>query len=185
MLALTLPKLALAVTLAAVQVPSPYQNPLYGFALTAPKSLTLCRDNPPTPNHGVFFLLDPPGTCPLAMSGEASFVTIMASYNALEYRDLKDLVSKRCDRNATRSVDSTGPKFSGTPTATCEIKDRLGRTHIDAFAFRKERKDKRLGRHPDDWILFEASLTTTPKRLKQDLETFKAALKAIRFSPAP
>jgi len=53
------------------------------------------------------------------------------------------------------------------------------------FAPRKERKDKRLGYAPDDWILFEASLVTAPQRLQQDLATFKAMLMGTRFSPAP
>ena len=53
------------------------------------------------------------------------------------------------------------------------------------FAFRKERKDKRLGHAPDDWILFEASLVTVAQRLPQDLATFKAMLASVRFSPAP
>ena len=185
MLTLALPKLALAVTLAAAQVPSPYQNAQYGFALSAPKPFALCRDAPPAPNRGVYLLLDAAGTCPATVSADAAYISVTGSYNALEYRDLKDLVSKRCDRTAVRAVDSKDPRVSGTPTATCQFKDRAGRIHLDAFAFRKERKDKRLGRHPDDWILFEASLTTTPARLKQDLETFKAVLKGIRFSPAP
>jgi hypothetical protein len=185
MLALTLPKLALAATLAAVQVQSPYQNAQYGFTVVAPKPFALCREDPPAPNHGVFFLLEPPGNCPRGFAGNASFILVTASYNAMEYRDLKDAVAKLCDRNATREIDSKAVKFAGTPTATCEYKDKAGRIRLYAVAFRKERKDKRLGRHPDDWIFFEASLTTTPNRQKQDLETLKSVLKGIRFTPAP
>ena len=180
-----LSELAVALTLASVQAPVPYQNPRYGFALGAPRGHTLCVDGPPAPNRGAFLLLSAPGTCPAVVPFDALYISVSASYNALEYKTLKEAVDKRCPKNAERAYDSKDLHFSGTPTATCRYNDRQGHVRIDAFALRKERKDKRLGHAPDDWILFEAALVTAPPRLQRDLETFKAVLAGIRFSPAP
>jgi len=178
-------ELAVALTLASVQAPVPYQNPRYGFALSAPRGHTLCVDGPPAPNRGAFLLLSAPGACPAVVPFDALYISVSASYNALEYKTLKETVDRRCPKNAERAYESKDLHFSGTPTATCRYNDRRGRVRIDAFALRKERKDKRLGHAPDDWILFEASLVTAPQRLQQDLETFKATLAGIRFSAAP
>ena len=178
-------ELALALTLASVQAPVPYHNPHYGFALSVPRGHALCVDGPPAPNRGAFLLLSTPGACPGVVPFDALYISVSASYNALEYKTLKETADKRCPKNAARAYESKDLRFSGTPTATCRYEDRQGHARIDVFALRKERKDKRLGHAPDDWILFEASLVTAPQRLQQDLATFKAVLAGIRFSPAP
>jgi hypothetical protein len=180
-----LPELALALTLASVQAPAPYHNARYGFALSAPRGSTLCVDGPPAPNRGAFLLLSAPGACPGVVPADALYISVSASYNALEYKSLKEAVDKRCPKDAARTYESKDLRFAGTPSATCHYGDRQGHTRVDVFAFRKERKDKRLGHNPDDWILFEASLVTAPQRVPQDLATFKSVLAGIRFSPAP
>jgi len=178
-------ELAVALTLASVPAPAPYHNLRYGFALSAPRGHTLCVDGPPAPDRGAFLLLSAPGACPGVVPFDALYISVSASYNALEEKTLKETADKRCPRNAAREVDSKDLHFAGTPTATCRYNDRQGHVRVDVFALRKERKDKRLGHAPDDWILFEASLVTAPQRLQQDIETFKAMLAGVRFSPAP
>jgi len=185
MVTLALPKLALAVVLASVQVPVPYSNPTYGFALDLPARHVLCADDPPAPNHGFFFLLDTPEVCPFAMSGETPYISVAASYNALEDKTLKEVMDRYCDPRAAREPASRDLRFPGQASASCRYKDRRGFIHVTVFAFHKARQDPALGRNPADWIAFEALLTTTPKRLKQDLAAFRAVLGAIRFSPAP
>lgn len=180
-----LPELAFALTLASTQAPVPYHNPRYGLALSAPRGHTLCVDGPPRPNRGAFLLLSTPGACPAVVPLDALYIAVSGSYNALEYKTLKETVDKRCPKEAARTYDSKDLHFSGTPSATCRYNDRQGHARIDVFAFRKERKDKRLGHSPDDWILFEASLVTVPQRLQQDLAVFKTVLDGARFSPAP
>ena len=180
-----LSELGLAVTLASVQAPALYHNPRYGFALSAPRGYALCVDGPPTPNRGAFLLLSAPGTCPGVVPLDALYIAVSASYNALEYKSIKEAADKRCPKNADRSYDSKDLRFSGTPSAVCRYTDRQGHARVDVLALRKERKDKRLGHAPDDWILFEAALVTTPQRLPQDLAAYKATLAGIKFSPAP
>ncbi|HLJ18785.1 MAG TPA: hypothetical protein VKU84_01230 [Stellaceae bacterium] len=180
-----LPELAVALTLASVPAAVPYQNPGYGFALNAPRGLVLCIDGPPRPNHGAFLLLSAPGVCPKIVPWEALYVSISASYNALEYKTIRETAEKRCPKGATVAYDSKDLHFPDTPSASCRYTDRQGHARIDVFALRKERKDKRLGHAPDDWILFEASLVTAPERLAQDVVTFKATLAGIKFAPAP
>jgi hypothetical protein len=180
-----LTELALALTLASAQAPVPYHNTRYGFALSPPRGHMLCVDGPPRPNRGAFLLLSTPNACPDVVPADALYISVSASYNALEYRSLNEAVDKRCPKLAVRSYDAKDLRFSNLPAATCRYAERPGHARVDVLAFRKERKDKRLGRNPDDWILFEASLVTTPQRLQQDLATFKAVLAGIRFSPAP
>jgi hypothetical protein len=163
----------------------PYQSTRYGFALGAPRGYVLCVDGPPTPNRGAFLLLSAPGACPAVVPLDALYIAVSASYNALEYKSIKDAADKRCPKTAARAYDSKDLRFAGTPSATCQYTDRQGHVRIDVFAIRKERKDKRLGHAADDWILFEAALVTTPQRLPQDLATYKTTLGGIRFSPAP
>ena len=126
-----------------------------------------------------------PGACPGVVPLNSLYISVSASYNALEYKTLKETADKRCPKGAAFTYDSKDQRFAGTPSASCRYNDRLGHARVDVFALRKERKDKRLGHAPDDWILFEASLVTAPQRLPQDLATFKATLATIRFSPAP
>ncbi len=185
MLILGLPILALAFSLASVQAPVPYHNLRFGFALSAPRGFALCVDGPPAPNRGAFLLLSAPGACPGVVPLDALYISVSASYNALEYKTLKETADKRCPKSAAFAYDSKDLRFAGTPSASCRYNDRLGHARVDVFALRKERKDKRLGHAPDDWILFEASLVTAPQRLPQDLATFKGTLATIRFSPAP
>jgi hypothetical protein len=180
-----LSELALTLTLASAQAPVPYNNPRYGLALSAPRGFTLCVDGPPAPNRGAFLLLSVPGACPGVVPWDALYISVSASYNALEYKTLKETADKRCPKGAALAYDSKDLRFSGTLSASCRYNDRQGHARIDVFALRKERKDKRLGHAPDDWILFEARLVTAPQRLQQDLATFKATLAGIRFSPAP
>lgn len=180
-----LPELALALTLASVQAPVPYQNPRYGFALSAPRGYALCVDGPPVPNRGAFLLLSAPGACPRIVPLDALYISVSASYNALEYRTIKEAAEKRCPKGAQFAHDSKDIRFAGTPSAACRYLDRQGHVRVEVFALRKERKDKRLGHAPDDWILFEASLVTAPQRLPQDFATFKALLAGVKFSPAP
>ncbi len=180
-----LPELAVALTLASVQAPVPYQNPRFGFAFSAPRGLTLCVDGPPTPNRGAFLLLSAPGACPRVVPFESLYISVSASYNALEYKTIKETAKKRCPKGAAFAYDSKDLRFAGTPSAACRYADRQGHARVDVFALRKERKDKRLGHAPDDWILLEASLVTLPQRLPQDLATFRATLAGIKFSPAP
>ncbi len=180
-----LTELAFAVTLASVQAPVPYHNPRYGFALSAPRGYTLCVDGPPTPNRGAFLLLSAPGACPRVVPFDALYISVSASYNALEYKSIKETAEKRCPKGAASAYDSKDLRFVGTPSAACRYTDRQGHARVDVFALRKERKDKRLGHAPDDWILFEASLVTAPHRLPQDLAVLKATLAGIKFSPAP
>lgn len=185
MLMLALPKLALAATLASVQVPVPYNNPTYGFALDLPARQVLCADDPPAPNRGFFFLLDTPEVCPFAMSGETPYISVAASYNALEDKTLKEVMDRYCDPKSVRATASSDLRFAALPSASCRYKDRRGFIHVTVFAFHKARRDPALGRNPADWIALEAFLTTTPKRLKQDLATFRTVLGAMKFSPAP
>ncbi|MGH7125350.1 MAG: hypothetical protein ACREFI_13320 [Stellaceae bacterium] len=180
-----LPELAVALTLASVQAPVPYQNPRFGFALSAPRGFALCVDGPPIPNRGAFLLLSAPGACPKVVPWDSLYISISASYNALEYKTLKETADKRCPKGAPLAYDSKDLRFAGTPSAACRYTDRQGHARVYVFALRKERKDKRLGHAPDDWILFEASLVTAPQRLAQDLATFKATLAAVKFAPAP
>lgn len=180
-----LPELALAVTLASAQAPAPYHNARFGFAMSAPRGYALCVDGPPRPNRGAFLLLSTPGACPGVVPFDALFVAVSASYNALEYKSIKDAAEKRCPKGAEVAADSKDLRFAGTPSAACRYTDRQGRVQIGVFALRKERKDKRLGHAPDDWILFEASLVTTAQRLPQDLAVLKATLATVKFSPAP
>jgi hypothetical protein len=180
-----LPELALAFSLASVQAPVPYHNLRFGFALSAPRGFALCVDGPPAPNRGAFLLLSAPGACPGIVPLDSLYISVSASYNALEYKTLKETADKRCPKGAAFAYDSKDLRFAGTPSASCRYNDRLGHARVDVFALRKERKDKRLGHAPDDWILFEASLVTAPQRLQQDLAIFKATLAGIRFSPAP
>jgi hypothetical protein len=180
-----LPELAVALTLASVQAPAPYHNARYGFALSAPHGQMLCIDGPPTPNRGAFLLLSAPGGCPKVVPFDALYISVSASYNALEHKTPKEAAEKRCPKGAAFSYDSKDLHFAGTPSASCRYTDRQGHVRIDVLALRKERQDKRLGHAPDDWILFEASLVTVPQRLAQDLEIFKATLAATKFSPAP
>jgi hypothetical protein len=180
-----LPELAVALTLASAQAPVPYHNARYGFALSAPRGHALCVDGPPRPNRGAFLLLSAPGACPRIVPYDALYVSVSASYNVLEYKTLKETADKRCPKGSVFAYDSKDLRFPDTSSASCRYTDRLGHTRIDVFAFRKERKDKRLGHAPDDWILFEASLVTVAQRLPQDLATFKAMLASVRFSPAP
>jgi hypothetical protein len=177
--------LAFALTLASVQAPVPYHNARFGFALSAPRGYALCVDGPPTPNHGAFLLLSAPGACPGVVPFNALYVSVSASYNALEYKSIKDTADKRCPKGAAVASDSKDLRFAGTPSAACRYTDRQGRARLDVFALRKERRDKRLGHAPDDWILFEASLVTTAQRLPQDLAVLKATLATVKFSPAP
>jgi len=178
-------ELAVALTLASVQAPVPYNNTRYGFALSAPRGHILCVDGPPAPNRGAFLLLSAPNACPGVVPLDALYLSVSASYNALEYKTPKEAADKRCPRNAERTYDSKDLRFPETPTSACRYSDRQGHVRIDAFALRKERKDKRLGHATDDWILFEASLVTAPPRLQQDLAAFKTMLAGVRFSPAP
>jgi hypothetical protein len=178
-------ELAVALTLASAQAPVPYQNPRFGFALGAPRGFVLCVDGPPIPNRGAFLLLSAPGACPKIVPLDSLYISVSASYNALEYKTNKETAEKRCPKGATFTPDSKDLHFPDTPTASCRYTDRQGHARVDVFALRKDRKDKRLGHAPDDWILFEASLVTAPDRLNQDLVTFKATLAAIKFSPAP
>ena len=180
-----LPELAFALTLASVQAPVPYHNARFGFALSAPRGYALCMDGPPTPNRGAFLLLSAPGTCPKTVPWDSLYLSVSASYNALEYKTLKEAADKRCPKGATLSYDSKDLRFGSTSSAACRYTDRQGHARVDVFALRKERQDKRLGHAPDDWILFEASLVTAPQRLPQDLAVFKATLAGIKFSPAP
>lgn len=180
-----LPELAMALTLASVQAPVPYQNPRFGFALSAPRGLALCVDGPPMPNRGAFLLLSAPGACPKIVTWDSLYISVSASYNALEYKTIKETAEKRCPKGATFTHDSKDLHFPDTPSASCRYTDRQGHARVDVFALRKERKDKRLGHAPDDWILFEASLVTAPARLAQDIAAFKATLAGIKFSPAP
>ena len=180
-----LPELAVMLTLASVQAPVPYHNARFGFALGAPRGHTLCIDGPPTPNRGAFLLLSAPGTCPKVVPWDSLYISVSASYNALEYKTLKETADKRCPKGAALAYDSKDLGFAGTPSASCRYADRQGHARVAVFALRKERQDKRLGHAPDDWILFEASLVTAPQRLQQDLAIFKATLAGIRFSPAP
>jgi hypothetical protein len=180
-----LPELAVALTLASVQAPVPYQNPRFGFAVGTPRGFALCVDGPPTPNRGAFFLLSAPGACPKVVPVDSLYISVSGSYNALEYKTIKEAAEKHCPKGATIAPDSKDLHFPDTPTASCRYVDRQGHARIDVFALRKDRKDKRLGHAPDDWILFEASLVTTPERLNQDLATFKATLAGVKFAPAP
>jgi hypothetical protein len=180
-----LPELAVALTLASVQAPVPYHNARFGFALAAPRGYALCVDGPPTPNRGAFLLLSTPGACPNVVPFETLYISVSASYNALEYKSVKDTAEKRCPKGAAMAIDSKDLRFAGTPSSACRYTDRQGRARVEVYALRKERKDKRLGHAPDDWILFEASLVTAPQRLAQDLAVFKATLATVKFSPAP
>jgi hypothetical protein len=116
---------------------------------------------------------------------ETLYISVSASYNALEYKSVKDAAEKRCPKGAAIAIDSKDLRFAGTPSSACRYTDRQGRARVEVYALRKERKDKRLGHAPDDWILFEASLVTAPQRLAQDLAVFKATLATVKFSPAP
>lgn len=185
MLSLALPKLALAIALAAVAAPTPYSNPDYGFRLDPPRNRTLCMDDPPAPNRGAFFLLEESGACPFAMSGESAFIWVSAAHNELEYPSLKALADARCDAGSARRYDAADLHFPGTASVACRSIDRHGFIHVEVLAFRKQRQDRSLGKAAGDWIVFQASLTTTQKRLKQDLGTFRTTLRSVRFSPAP
>ena len=180
-----LPEFALTLTLASVQAPMPYHNARYGFTLSAPHGQVLCIDGPPMPNRGAFLLLSAPGACPKIIPLDALYISISASYNALEHKTPKEAAEKRCPKGAAFAYDSKDLRFAGTPTAACRYTDRQGHARIDVFALRKERQDKRLGHAPDDWILFEASLVTAPQRVPQDFAVFKAILAGVKFSPAP
>jgi|SRR5579859_163350 hypothetical protein len=180
-----LPELAVALTLASAQAPAPYLNQRFGFALSAPRGFALCVDGPPTPNRGAFLLLSAPGACPKVVPFDSLYISVSASYNALEYKTLKETADKQCPKGAQLAVDSKDLRFAGTPSASCRYTDRQGHTRVDVFAIRKERKDKRLGHAPDDWILFEASLVTTAQRLAQDAAVLKATLAGMKFAPAP
>lgn len=180
-----LPELTVALTLASVQAPAPYHNARFGFALSAPHGFALCIDRPSPTSRGAFLLLSAPGACPGVVPFDALFISVSASYNALEYKTIKETADKQCPKGAAVAYDSKDVRFAGTPSALCHYTDRQGHARVDVFAIRKERQDKRLGHAPDDWILFEASLVTTPQRLPQDLATFKATLASIKFSPAP
>ncbi len=180
-----LTELAVMLTFASVQAPVPYQNQHFGFALSAPRGFALCVDGPPMPNRGAFLLLSAPGACPKIVPFDSLYISVSASYNAVEYRSLKETADKLCPKGAQIASDSKDLRFAGTPSASCHYTDRQGHARVDVFALRKERKDKRLGHAPDDWILFEASLVTTPQRLQQDAAVFKATLSGIKFAPAP
>jgi hypothetical protein len=185
MLIPALPELAVMLTLASVPAPVPYVNQRFGFALSAPREFALCVDGPPTPNRGAFFLLSAPGACPKAVPWDSLFISVSASYNAVEYKTLKETADKLCPKGAKLAYDSKDLRLAGTPSSSCQYTDRQGHARIDVFALRKERKDKRLGHAPDDWILFQASLVTAPQRLAQDMTTFKATLAGMKFAPAP
>jgi hypothetical protein len=180
-----LPELAVTLTLASVQAPVPYLNQRFGFGVTAPRGFALCVDGPPMPNRGAFLLLSAPGACPKAVPSDSLYISVSASYNAVGYKTLKEIADKQCPKGAQHTDDSKDLRFAGTPSASCRYTDRQGHVRIDVFALRKERKDKRLGHAPDDWILFEAALVTTPQRLNQDAATFKTTLAGMKFAPAP
>lgn len=180
-----LPELAVALTLASAQAPVPYVNQRFGFALSAPRGFALCVDGPPIPNRGAFLLLSISGACPKVVPWDSLYISVSGSYNALAYKTPKEIAEKQCPKGAPIAAESKDLHFAGTPSASCRYTDRQGHVRIDVFALRKERKDKRLGHAPDDWILLEASLVTAPQRFAPDVATFKATLDAMKFAPAP
>src|ERR1051326_4528817 len=133
-----LPELALAFSLASVQAPVPYHSLRFGFALSAPRGFALCVDGPPAPNRGAFLLLSAPGACPAVVPWDALYISVSGSYNALEYKTLKEAANERCPKGAAFAYASKELRFAGTPTAGCRYKDRLGHARGDVVALRKE-----------------------------------------------
>jgi hypothetical protein len=158
-----------------------YRNEDFGFSVRVPPRRPTCTAAPYQNDHGITVYLDH-GVNQCTGHERRPHIHFGANYDAIEAKTPREWIAQiSCDD----ALDKVGTppaslRFAAKDLVFCTIR-RKGWIDIE-LAGASPWVAKKWGAWP--FIIYSASLHTTPARLKRDLATFRVVLRSVRlFKP--
>lgn len=138
-----------------------YKNTQYGFGVPMLPGIPAYRDAPPSPNHGLVYLL-----------GEARTISVSAVYDAASYGSTKAQLDHWLEGEHPDSVKRTPARLGGKPAEQAILLSGKKVTRVVV-----QRRGENGG------ILYEVTLETVEGNRPSDFVAFDRVLKGFKRYP--
>jgi len=156
-----------------------YRNEEFGFSVQVPKRHPTCTGEAYQHDDGILIFLDRGAEGCVGIPSRPH-INVDANYNAVEAPDVRAwLDGMGCDpKNGKVGAAPAGLTIGRHPAVACRVDRPDGWIDIKLAG-----ASRWVDRKWDDWpyIIYSASLHTTPARLKHDLATFRQVLGSSRL----
>ena len=152
-----------------------YKNEQYQFEVEVPGGLTVCRDEPPAPNHGFAVPVGSKECADSFIDESVDYVSFFVSYNvAHEVRTSRELGKYRCHGTRMRDSDVVVDRLR---FVRCGPMKRDRRSEVVYFALRPTENPGYA-----NWFVIEASLYCQPSKLRLCEKTLLDLLRRMRLT---